>query len=128
MIYQSKIASTVYCSKPAEKGHILIIPNRHVDRIENLSPSEMMAIYEHIHLFSKAFKEIYGAEDYFLLQKNGVKAGQTVPHLHFHMIPCHTNIVAVMEKALNYRDTLEDNELRDCIEEYGDFLAKVFED
>ena len=35
----------------------------------------------------RAIKKITGAENYNIIQNNGEQAGQTVPHLHFHIIP-----------------------------------------
>ena len=35
----------------------------------------------------RAIMKITGAENYNIIQNNGEKAGQTVPHLHFHIIP-----------------------------------------
>ena len=35
----------------------------------------------------RAIMKVTGAKNYNLIQNNGEKAGQTVPHLHFHIIP-----------------------------------------
>ena len=76
------------CShRPISKGHCLIIPKRHVERFENLSQEEELAIAGLIKKTHKAAIEVMNADSYILLQKNGKNVGQTVSHLHVHYIP-----------------------------------------
>lgn len=72
--------------KPAVKGHMLIIPERHVERFEDLTPEEMVKIHAMIAKVDRAERKIYGSTGYLLLQKNGSEAGQSVPHVHFHYL------------------------------------------
>lgn len=73
--------------KPQLQGHSLIIPKRHVERLEELSASELLEMHAFIRRLSAAFHVAYEAPDFFLALQNGKKAGQTVPHVHFHVIP-----------------------------------------
>ena len=73
--------------KPCKRGHILIIPERHVERFEDLTAEEMVAIGKMIQKVDKKAKEVFGSTGYMLFQKNGREAGQSVPHVHFHYIP-----------------------------------------
>ena len=74
--------------KPAVEGHVLIIPERHVVRFEDLTPSEFSEMGEAIKKVNEAVRRLCGTTGYLLLQKNGGEAGQSVPHVHFHYIPC----------------------------------------
>lgn len=69
--------------KPAVPGHVLIIPERHVERFEDLTAGEMADIQRAI----QKIHRFLGTGDYLLLQKSGRSVGQSVPHLHFHYIP-----------------------------------------
>lgn len=73
--------------KPAAPGHLLIIPKRHVERFEQLSPEEMEEIRQMVKRIDERARRAFGHSDYLLLQKNGKGAGQSVPHLHFHYLP-----------------------------------------
>jgi diadenosine tetraphosphate (Ap4A) HIT family hydrolase len=73
--------------KPSTRGHLLIVPERHVERFEDLTAEEMLAIGRMIQKVDKKAKEVFGNTGYILLQKNGREAGQSVPHVHFHYIP-----------------------------------------
>ena len=73
--------------KPAVDGHVLIIPKRHVERFEDLTPEEMAQLGVAIQKVDQAARKAFGNSDYALIQKNGRSAGQTVPHVHFHYLP-----------------------------------------
>src|SRR5690349_21483241 len=86
-VYTGKWVSGLLNYKPLSEGHTLLVPRRHVSRLEDLTPEEWLEMQEVSQKFQKAFKELYGKEDYILIIQNGPNGGQTVPHLHFHMIP-----------------------------------------
>lgn len=74
--------------KPAMQGHVLILPARHVERFEEMSPLELVEIGEAIKKIDAAVRRLYGTTGYILIQKNGREAGQSIPHVHFHYLPC----------------------------------------
>ena len=87
--------------KPLLEGHSLIVPKRHVERFENLTPDELVEIGSVISKVQQVFKKVYGKEDYVLFLQNGVAAGQTDPQVHFHMIPRgNEGLVVVKVKLL----------------------------
>ena len=73
--------------KPAVKGHMLVIPERHIERFEDLTKEEMSEIHSLIAKVDRAERKALGSTGYLLLQKNGAEAGQSVPHVHFHYFP-----------------------------------------
>ncbi|MES2272716.1 MAG: HIT family protein [Chlamydiota bacterium] len=85
--YRSGGAIALITHKPAVNGHVLIIPERHVERFEDLSAGEISAMAEMIQKVNLAIANWNGNTGYLLLQKNGREAGQTVPHVHFHYLP-----------------------------------------
>lgn len=87
IFYRGDKALGILTHKPAVPGHVLIIPERHVSRFEDLSPEEVASIGDTIKKVDLAVKKVFGTGDYILIQKNGKEAGQTVPHVHFHYLP-----------------------------------------
>jgi diadenosine tetraphosphate (Ap4A) HIT family hydrolase len=75
---------------PVNDGHILLIPNRHFARMEALSPDEAAELP--IALNQMLFA--YDISDYNLGVNAGRIAGQTVFHLHIHVIPREAGDVA----------------------------------
>lgn len=86
-VWQGKIASILLTHKPILNGHVLIIPNRHVERLECLTDNELSEIEHLAKMVCFVYEKFYGNRDYFVMQKNGKTAGQSVPHVHFHLIP-----------------------------------------
>ncbi|KAJ6242203.1 hit family protein [Anaeramoeba flamelloides] len=72
---------------PLSKGHTVVIPKTHCERLEDLPEEYSSAIGSALPKIAKAVITGTGALDWNLLQNNGKSAGQEVPHLHFHIIP-----------------------------------------
>lgn len=72
---------------PMMPGHVLVIPQRHVERFEELTDEEVSDLGAAIRRVHEAAKVLFGNNDYLLLQKNGKAAGQSVPHVHYHYYP-----------------------------------------
>lgn len=85
--YESEHVLGILTHKPAVEGHVLVIPKRHVERLEQLSDVEWSEILKAIRKIDLAEKKLWGNEAYLLLQKNGKAAGQSVSHVHFHYLP-----------------------------------------
>lgn len=69
-------------------GHILVIPNAHW---ENIYDVEEIDLYETMKLVKEVghkLRDSLGATGFVVLNANGIDAGQSVPHLHFHVVPC----------------------------------------
>jgi diadenosine tetraphosphate (Ap4A) HIT family hydrolase len=87
VFYSGEKTAALINYQPAIPGHTMIIPKRHVERIEDLTPEEMAEIGQTIQKVDRAIKKIYGNTGSLILQKNGKEAGQSVPHVHFHYYP-----------------------------------------
>lgn len=71
---------------PVSKGHTLVIPKEHVDKVYELSVDYSDALFKTIQKVSLAIEKAFGC-DFNVLNNNGDKAGQLVKHVHFHIIP-----------------------------------------
>ena len=72
---------------PVTKGHMLIIPKRHVKDYFELDESESSAIYKLILEERERLSEDISIEGYNIGVNCGEVAGQTVFHCHVHLIP-----------------------------------------
>lgn len=71
---------------PVAPVHILIMPKKEIPNLQALSPEDMPLIAEIVEV-ARQLADEYNVEDgYRLLTNNGAEAGQTVFHLHFHLI------------------------------------------
>jgi histidine triad (HIT) family protein len=87
LLYHDEHISAFRDINPVAPTHILIIPNRHLDSInqvseeDNLLVARMMAVAKEL-----AEKEGVSESGYRLIINTGPNAGQAVPHLHLHMV------------------------------------------
>jgi diadenosine tetraphosphate (Ap4A) HIT family hydrolase len=72
---------------PVSKGHILIIPFRHVPSFFDTTDDEKKSIAQLIHSCKKILDHKYAPQGYNIGVNVGEPAGQTVMHCHIHLIP-----------------------------------------
>ena len=70
---------------PISEGHTLIIPKKHYELISDMPAVEYNSLMRTVRKFSKAVMKF--SEGMNIIQNNKKIAGQTVPHVHFHLIP-----------------------------------------
>lgn len=86
-VYEDDLVLAFYDVAPAAKVHVLIIPKEHIESANALK-KEHSELIGHIVLTAKKIAEDLGvAEDgYRIINNCGKNAGQTVFHLHFHLL------------------------------------------
>jgi len=72
---------------PQTEGHTLVIPKEGAESIFDLSPDGAAALIKTTKRIAAAVKEVTKSPGIMLAQLNGQAAGQTVHHIHFHIIP-----------------------------------------
>ncbi len=72
---------------PQAQGHTLVIPKSPAADVFDLAPEDMAALAASTQKVAKAVKAAFDAPGVMLVQLNGAAAGQTVFHIHFHVIP-----------------------------------------
>ncbi|WP_297500199.1 HIT family protein [Thermococcus sp.] len=87
VMYEGELIRILLDSYPASKGHLLVVPKRHVERWEGLTEGEKLALIKGMELAMEALREALKAEAFNIGMNLGREAGQTVPHLHLHVIP-----------------------------------------
>lgn len=71
---------------PVAPVHILIMPKKEIANLQAVKPEDMPLIIEVMEVAQQLADEYNVEEGYRLLTNNGHDAGQTVFHLHFHLI------------------------------------------
>jgi histidine triad (HIT) family protein len=72
---------------PKNPGHVLVIPNRHIENIYDLTPDIAIYVYELARQVAIAFKEIYDCDGTSTRQHNEPAGNQDVWHFHLHVFP-----------------------------------------
>jgi len=74
---------------PLAKGHVLVIPKNHHQKIQDMSQSENTDLFLLVHEMISKVDSISGST--LVAVHNGIDAGQEVPHVHVHLVPRSKN-------------------------------------
>ena len=88
-VYEDDIALVMMDIFPQARGHVLVIPKAASRNLLDAEPSTLAAIMPLIQRVTIALKAATKADGIRLMQFNEAPAGQTVFHLHFHLIPAY---------------------------------------
>ena len=72
---------------PQADGHTLVIPKMPARNLLDADPKSLGALMASVQKVANAAKQAFGAEGVLIQQFNEPAAGQTVFHLHFHVLP-----------------------------------------
>ncbi len=73
--------------RPLFKGHVLVVPRRHVATLPDLPPGDVGTFFTAVQRMARAVEVGLGADGTFVAMNN--KVSQSVPHLHVHVVPRH---------------------------------------
>jgi histidine triad (HIT) family protein len=77
---------------PQSRGHVLVIPKAPSRNLLDADPASVAKVAGYLPRFARAVKAATGADGVRLVQYNEAPAGQTVFHLHFHLIPVYEGV------------------------------------
>ena len=72
---------------PMSPGHTLVIPKSPARNILDVDPDVLAILIQDVQHVAQAAKRAFDAEGVLIQQFNGSASGQTVFHLHFHVVP-----------------------------------------
>jgi histidine triad (HIT) family protein len=88
-IARTALAWAFPTNAPIVPGHILICPRRCVESIDELSDEELLAVFSLRKQVQDALVLTTGAQGFNFAWNQSALAGQTVAHLHLHVVPRH---------------------------------------
>jgi histidine triad (HIT) family protein len=77
---------------PQADGHALVIPRAEAETIFELAPEALAATILATQRVARAVKKAFDAPGVMIAQLNGPAAGQSVFHVHFHVLPRHAGL------------------------------------
>lgn len=87
IISQCDLTITFLDSYPVSPGHALIVPKRHVATYFEVTECEQIAIAKAIQVAKIIIDKEFSPDAYNIGVNNGEAAGQSIKHLHVHLIP-----------------------------------------
>lgn len=86
-IYEDEYFNVIMDANPASKGHCIILPKTHAKNLMELPEEYCEKLMPVARKCSRVLMEVLHCDGMNVLQNNGEAAGQTVFHLHVHLIP-----------------------------------------
>jgi histidine triad (HIT) family protein len=104
---------------PLAKGHTLVIPKNHHEKIQDMSSEENSDLFATVHKIISKVDKLTGST--LIAVHNGKEAGQEVPHVHVHLVPRSADdsggpIHCLFDSTLNVSDS-ELNEIYEKLKE-----------
>lgn len=139
--YENRYFFATYNISPILPGHSLVIPKRHVVRLANLSGEEAQEVMPFVIKVNRILSELFKTNDFDISIQDGTAAGQTVMHLHIHIISrilgdipnagdwydlLHNDDKSVIDSAL--RPKLSEEKLNDITSKLRRVSQKIFND
>jgi histidine triad (HIT) family protein len=86
-VYEDDDFRAILDIAPAHKGHVIILPKEHADNLFELPEDIAAKVLPVAKKVATAVKKTTGCDGINILQNNGTAAGQSVFHLHVHVVP-----------------------------------------
>jgi histidine triad (HIT) family protein len=104
---------------PLAKGHTLVIPKKHHEKIQDLTSEENSDLFSTVHKIISKVDKLTGST--LVAIHNGKEAGQEIPHVHVHLVPRSADdsggpIHCLFDSTLN----VSDSELNEIYEKLKD--------
>ena len=85
-VYEDEQVLAFYDLNPAAKVHILVIPKEHIANALEIDESNSAVVAHIFEVISKLAKELNLEDGFRIVSNCNAYAGQTVFHLHFHIL------------------------------------------
>ncbi|MBL1241897.1 MAG: HIT domain-containing protein [OCS116 cluster bacterium] len=72
---------------PQSEGHLLVVTKAHAVSLLDVEPDDLTYLMKKVQTIAQKMESYFKADGILLRQFNGEAAGQTIFHLHFHLIP-----------------------------------------
>ena len=86
-VYEDDAALAYLDINPFSEGHTLVIPKKHCADLLEADPETLSSLVLRVAEIARKIVPKLGCDGFNILQNNGAAAGQTVRHLHFHIVP-----------------------------------------
>ena len=113
-VYEDDLVLAYLDINPFTKGHTLVIPKAHFTGLLDTDDAVLAAVVARVKKVAAHLKAALPCDGFNILQNNGEAAGQTVMHLHFHIIPRYAGEPLAFESHKGDMDELKALAARLC--------------
>lgn len=88
-VYEDERTLSFMDAMPQSEGHTLVIPKTNARNFFDIDPEALADLIMKTQLVAKAVRKAFNPDGIRIVQFNEPAAGQTVFHIHFHIVPCY---------------------------------------
>lgn len=108
-VSSSSLSFALVNLRPLLPGHSLVCPVRQVPRLSQLNPKETADLFLTVKEVSAMLERVYKATALNVAVQDGAAAGQSVNHVHVHIIPRRTGDIANGDEIYEWMDSSQGN-------------------
>ena len=86
-LFDSQLAYAANEAKSLSRGHLIVVPKRHVANFFDMTAAEQAAVLELLNRAQRAVQAEHAPDGYNIGVNVGAAAGQARMHVHVHLIP-----------------------------------------
>lgn len=86
-VYEDELVLAYLDINPFSEGHTLVVPKAHTTGLLDTPEETLAALLARVKKVAAHLKAALPCDGFHILQNNGAAAGQTVGHIHFHIVP-----------------------------------------
>jgi histidine triad (HIT) family protein len=89
-VYEDATALSFMDAMPQSDGHTLVIPKVEARNFFDIAPDALADLIKATQYVARGVQQAFKPDGMRIIQFNEPAAGQTVFHIHFHILPCYT--------------------------------------
>ena len=106
-LYEDDLVLAYLDINPFTRGHALVIPKAHSEGLLDTDEQTLGEVIARVKKVAAHLKAALPCDGFNILQNNGEAAGQTVKHLHFHIVPRYGSEPIAFESRPGNMDELK---------------------
>ena len=88
-VYEDAHVLSFMDAMPQSDGHTLVIPKTEARNLFDIPPAALAELIKGTQYVAKGVQQAFQPDGVRIIQFNEPAAGQTVFHIHFHIVPCY---------------------------------------
>lgn len=102
-VYEDEKFLAILDAFPLRVGHTLVIPKEHYSNLSEIPDLDLKDLIIKVKQVAALLTTKLNFTDYKISENNGPLAGQSVPHIHFHIVPQYPGEVAPTQGKFEYQ-------------------------
>ena len=114
-LYETQHSIAFLDAFPLVRGHTLVIPKNHYDKVQNMSEPDNKDLFDTVRIISGKLELLSPSS--LIAIHNGKESGQEIPHVHVHIIPRNSSDGAgPVHSMFSKRPSLDENEFENIVQ------------